>query len=464
MSDADSKLTILIESVLNATGFKMTEEQAQRVKQATKEMDEEAQKGQEKLFESHRENREILRELANQTIPGAGRALSALALGPTGAVIALVTAVGELKEIIEKSTEKIYDMQSAVTGRWLNDFVKALSDAAQQARDLEEALRKAKQTSDDYENKRAEKSIQALVKALHGGEDVESAALTTARQVELTQRQGGQSALEAAAAARETPAKVIKSRKERASELAAQQSALDKATADLNTKENDDLKDEIDNKKTALDEHRKMVESGDIRFKIFGPDPLGFVKQEQEAMERLESQTAESRKAAATQRINELSAQVLQDEKNAAEEKSVYDDAKEKATSNAKRVTELKQQIQEAQDAAMIKSETAAKQLLSLLPLIDTKTAEKVAGLNTPGGAGSFVQQFLASQGRLASGHGTAGDSDMIRLMNEMLQRTQASDRQMMELLQAIIAHKGDFEAALRDLQNKIQRRVEGMR
>ncbi|HLX69442.1 MAG TPA: hypothetical protein VKV04_07435 [Verrucomicrobiae bacterium] len=449
MNDADSTLSILIKLGMDPAGAHQAVDEINKLKKSQQDADEEGKKGQEKLFESHRENREILHSLTDQAIPGMGRALSAIAMGPTGAIVALVLLVEKLQDNIEKTTQKLYELAQGSAnafggGSWLNDYVKAVSDAVQQTQDLEAALRKAKQAADDIENKREENSIKTLVKALHGGEDVESAALTAARKAELKQREGGQGALEEAARSKETPASVLLTRGERASELKAQQSALDKATADLNSAENDDVKDKIERKKREI-----------TMLPAVGP-MAGLLPGLQNELDQLEGELAESRKAVAERRVKELSAQVLEDEKNAAEEKSVFDEAKEKATSNAKRVTELKNQIQEAQDAAAIKSETAAKQILSLLPLLDAKTAEKVAGINTPEGASNLVKQFLDAQGRLSSRHGTGGDQDMVRLMNAMLEQTRNSDAKMFQVLEQLISHKGNVDAQLRELFYKM--------
>jgi hypothetical protein len=246
--------------------------------------------------------------------------------------------------------------------------------------------------------------------------------------------------LEAASRAKETPADVRLTRDERASELKAQQARLDKATSDLETQENDDLKEKIEWKQTEIKIAKNVQSSLPIGVRPMH-NPLPGLQKE---LEQLESETAEHRMDLASARIRELNAEVTRDEKNAADEKSAFDEAKEAATNNAKRIVDLKQQITEAQDAARIKSETAAQQILSLAPFLDTKNFEKVAGVNTPGGAASLVQQFQEAQRRLASRHGTAGDSDLVRLMNELLSRTQEADAAMFQTLEKLINQQRD--------------------
>jgi hypothetical protein len=425
-----------------------------------------------------------------------GRAFSMLAMGPLGAVVALTAVVEFLKRGIDDANKKLDEMAATASktfggGDWITDYVAAMSQAAAETENLAEALKKASDAGPeiknryDAETKAIQASVDALKTKLKAEEDLDVVAarkngatpdeidalraryeaqnqaaqdaadrmMQQARQRELAERQGNKDALDAAAQSKTTPTDVIMRRKNRADELAAQEATLAKATSEMNTEANDNLKERLEYNKKLLEDSRKRY--GDS-------DPLGGMKELQAEIDKLESETAEARAAAAKSKILELGKQALKDQQDATQEKSALEEATKAAADNRTRIVELQKQIAEANTAAKIKAESTSQLLAGLAGFGDAKTFEKAAGVDTEAGMSDFTKKFAEAQQRLQSHRGTQADQQTVILMNRLLAVTQQSDQQLYTLLervmQDLIQHKNTTQDRIEQLWMRLER------
>lgn len=467
---------------------------AKKASDGLKDMGETGKKSTEGLFDKSTELRHLLHGMGEDTVPGLGRALSMLAMGPLGAVVALTSVVEYLKHGVEETNKKLDELSANAAkafggGDWATNYVTAVLQAAEATDTLTEALRKAKdagpeiKTRYDAETKAIQASVTALQEKLKAQEaldvaearkrgaspeevnaiqahyesrdkavqDAADQALQLQRQKELKERTDRQAALETEAESKKAPLEATIARTGRLSELTAQEAALAQATAEMHTANNDDLKEQVERNKELLADSRKRYGTR---------DPLGFQKQMQEETDRLESETAEARATAAKEKIMELGRQIAADKENADKEKSARDEANNATTENARRVVELQKEIADGNQTAQIKTESIAQLLRSVASGGNPKTFERAAGVDTDAGAASLIEQFLGSQNRLLSHHGTQGDSQMVQLVNQLLQSTRQADQRTFLLLQDLIKHKGDLTAALADLARQTNSRM----
>jgi hypothetical protein len=460
----DREYKIRVGIVADNSGAQQSSAALKDVGESATKAGDEAEHAAHGMFESHHEVHKLLHAIGNDAVPGMGRAFAALAMGPMGAIIAVATAVEFVKTKIEETNRALDVMQENSAkawgnNDWLTGYVNASQEAAAESERLEEAMRKAASAGDEVKNRydAEAKAINAVVAAIkekvkaEGGSDSQAAGaqaaaeqmLQAARQRELFERQQNQGTLTGTAQSKQTPASVIQTRAQREADLQAQEAALGKATSEINTVANDEMREKIESNKALLEDSRKRYGNS---------DPLGLVKKMQEETDKLESESAEGRIAAAKARITELAAQVAKDKENAAQEKSALEDASNAATENTKRIVELQKQIAEANTAAQIKATSLSQLINGIGATADIKTFEKTAGVDTDAGAAAFVQKFFASQGRLTHRQGTAEDSQMVSLLNAVLQQTQQSDQRVYSLLQDLIRHKGDINQALNAL------------
>jgi hypothetical protein len=493
MPDLTRELKVKITSFFDGTGIKHAAE-------GMKDLGEKGKKAGEGIFESHRDVRELLHTLGDNAIPHVGHAFGMLAEGPLGAVVSLGMAVEVVKRYLEETNQKLDELSANASkafggGDYITDFVKAISQAAIESETIAEALKKASDTGPEITNRYQSeaKAIREIVDALQAklkaqeeseiadaraaakktgasadvlnateaeiharynsrnraAQDAADQALQAALQRELAERLGKKPALDAAATAASTPTATAVSRQQREAELAAQEAALAKATSELNTAANDELKEKIESNKEALEFSRNAVGAGH--------DPLGLKKQMEDETARLESQTAEARAEAARKNIERLSQQIISDKTAEQQEKSAQADATNAATENSRRIVELQRQIQDNATAQAIKGQTLP-QLESRLPgLAGASAFEKTLGVDTGAGAADFVNKFLEAQTRLMQHHGTERDSQTVMLMNQLLQVTNQTDPRTFAILQALVAGKRQHDRQLTELENQLR-------
>jgi hypothetical protein len=492
----DREYKIKITTQADGSGAKDAEDALKHLGTAGKEAGEQGEKSAEGMFEKHHELHKLIHAIGNDAVPGMGHAFAALAMGPLGAL----TAIALVVEIVKKNIEDTYKKLDALAaesakafggGDALTDYVNATAEAAAETEEFAEAMHKAADAGDAVKNRYEgeAKAIQAAVDALkeklklqedadlaaerNSGaspdvaaateadiraryesrsaavQDAADQALQIARQRELFERQKNDPNLQASAEATLTPARTIQDRNARSEALKAQEALLAKATGDLNTQANDELNEHIENLKGGLEFMRRAGTRAPI------------VKAREAEIAQLESETAESRKADAEDRIKELSKQVAKDTANAAKEKEARQDAENAATENTKRIVALQKEIAEGNTAAQIKSQSTAELLRNLAGYGDVKTFEKAAGVDTAGGVAQLVEQFRGAQIRLQNHQGTPADQQTIALMNALLQATrqgdQATHTALEYAIQAIVDHKRQTAADMQRLKQLLE-------
>ena len=189
MADSDQTLKLLVQfGVVNAADVKAaqdlvteTAKAAGKAGEAHGEMGKGIKAAGEAAEESgisHRELRHTLLEIGNVAAPGAGRALSELAMGPIGAVLALVGAFEMLKRNLEEADKEADKLAEALeqpmdggvasletawdnAAKRMGDYFAAMADAG---RDKDPEATKLKQIKEitDAETASAKTIIQAL--------------------------------------------------------------------------------------------------------------------------------------------------------------------------------------------------------------------------------------------------------------------------------------------------------------
>jgi hypothetical protein len=477
----DRDFVIKISTIADTAGADSAKDSLKQLGETSQDTGKIGEKSAEGMFEKHHELHKLLHAIGNDAVPGMGRAFAALASGPLGALTAVAIAVELVKKNIEDTYKRLDDLAAASAkafggGDTITDFVNAEAEATAQTEEFTAAMNKAADAGDAVKNRydAETNAVQAAVEAIKehlklqeeadlaaarksdaspdvaaaaeadiraryesrssAVQDAAAQALQTARQRELFERQQKDADLQSAAQATFTPAKVIQTRKERTDALAAQEQALAKATSDQNTQADERLHDHIEGAKKDLENmHRDGVRDS-------------IIKAREAELSQMESETAESRKAAAEDRIKELSKQVAKDTANEAHENEAKTKAESAATENTKRIVELQKQIAEANTAAKIKTESAAELIRNLAGYGDVKTVEKAAGVDTPAGMSGFIKQFTAAQNRLQQHHGTQADQQTVKLMNQLLAVTQQSDQAvnaaLTQVLNDLVNHK----------------------
>lgn len=153
MADNDTSLEVLIKSVLDATGYRMNEAEAAKLKATISQIgtasavaNEEDAAGTEKLTLKKRELMHIVNALGGKAVPELSRALATLAYGggTVAAIFALVGVFEMVSHAIEAARAKA---EEAAAGAWTaqRDAIQAAASAAQ---DFADRLDAAKSNTD----------------------------------------------------------------------------------------------------------------------------------------------------------------------------------------------------------------------------------------------------------------------------------------------------------------------------
>jgi len=155
MADADSSIEILIKTVLDATGYRMNEAEAQKLKSAVIQTssassvaNQEDAKGTDKLILSKKELTHVINGLGGQAVPELGRALSSLAYGsgPVAAILLVVGAFQMVRKAVQEAQKADEDFNKTAAN---GDFAESIRAGADLMRDIVTA-------ADDYQRKLVE--------------------------------------------------------------------------------------------------------------------------------------------------------------------------------------------------------------------------------------------------------------------------------------------------------------------
>lgn len=195
MADSDQALEVLIRSVLDTTGYRMNEAEAQKLKSAvastsavTKVANEEDAKTTEKLILSKRELKHVIGALGAEAVPELSRALSMLAYGagPAAAVFALVGAFEAIRNGIKKSAEAAEEFNRNAATSQFAESAQAAADAwrdavnaqAEYLRNLEEIKKGAHGLTVELNN---QLQLIAAIQAAHQSQSEAEKTLALAK-------------------------------------------------------------------------------------------------------------------------------------------------------------------------------------------------------------------------------------------------------------------------------------------
>jgi hypothetical protein len=179
MADGDIALEVLIKSVLDATGYRMNEQEALKLKAAVGQTATAAvaanaadSAGTEALILKKRELMHVVNALGGQAVPELGRALSTLYVGGgTAAGIFLLVGAFELvRKFISQASDKAKELAATSADIWMSAR-DASNEALKSAQDFAEAMKKATDESGD------------LKKALAGSQTVLAAMVDLHKKV-----------------------------------------------------------------------------------------------------------------------------------------------------------------------------------------------------------------------------------------------------------------------------------------
>ena len=232
---ADQDFKIIITSTADTSGFKQAASATQDLNVAGAKSAETASVQTLK----HGELKKILQEMGNATVPGLGRSLSQLALGPVGAAMALVGAYQMLKDKIadaDAQMESLADEASKPIGSSIENYRKSLDEARVALGNFYAALKHAGVDNDpikteiDRVKALADAKIEAenKVREAMGLPPVGKIGDSAALNAEMMDREAAAPGLEKDAAAKRTAANEARRK------LADDQAAITQLRAVLN--------------------------------------------------------------------------------------------------------------------------------------------------------------------------------------------------------------------------------------
>lgn len=168
MADTDVALEVLIKSVCDATGYRMNEVEAQKLKTTIGQLTQvstasaaEDVAGTDKMILKKRELMHIVNALGGQAVPELARSLSLLAYG--GGTAAAIFALVGIFELVRKHIEAVKKAGAEVIELKWETIHQSLDEARQSADDFEDALMKAWKPADAI--KTAFEAAKALLEA-----------------------------------------------------------------------------------------------------------------------------------------------------------------------------------------------------------------------------------------------------------------------------------------------------------
>ena len=470
MADADVSLQILIKSVLDATGYRMNEAEAQKLKatlgetaNSTGKLNEavsEGGKAAEKSHLSHRALHQILHLIGREAGPAAGAAMSAFAAAATGGIMVSILAVRQLFEIIHEVREEakrfketmeaqidisglvggIKDVKIAVedTGHEIdkffenlerksagkNGFKKIADDQIAHLQRVAEAEKKLAESEAEREKARLE-----ILKATHKiTEDEYKAGVKAADELKGKKESAiaGQLDSQSEAALHQAMVNIL-------AQAGAARSALNDAKGQPNSEKHlETLKGLYEATQKRLEELEQLQKTPQSFWsERFGAQMNVFkhpFDTDQDYRQRVSDEIGA--------RMNEFRGQM-------ASLRRQMEDTKKNAP-NKEKIQELEEKLSGLDsDKAAIEGELSKRE--------DQGTVDKDKG------TADFAQRFLEAQSRLSQRQGTRDDSQMVTAMNQLLQTTQQTDNRTFQLLKDLIAHKGNLEAALADLSRQMR-------
>lgn len=115
------------------------------------------------------------------------------------------------------------------------------------------------------------------------------------------------------------------------------------------------------------------------------------------------------------------------------------------------RIDELNRKLDEHKDDSRVFNAQDSASIAKMLP-----DFEKSLGVDSDSGIAAFVQKFFEAQNRIQQHHGTAGDSQTVAMMNQLLSGTRQSDQRLFAVIQALINHVGNRDSTLSNLERQI--------
>ncbi len=155
-------------------------------------------------------------------------------------------------------------------------------------------------------------------------------------------------------------------------------------------------------------------------------------------------------------RTSEGGIETAKDAKTAAD--AALDDVKKELTDNANSVKTLTGKIEELtrkldehkDDSKVFEAQDRARNAQALPGL------EKDLGVDSDSGIATFVQKFFDAQNRMQHHQGTAGDSQTIGAMNQLLSGTRQSDGRLFAIIQNLVTHVGNRDTTLSSLERQV--------
>ncbi len=193
MSDSNTSLDVLIRSVFDATGYKMNEAEANKLKTAVAQtgaaataVNEEDAKGTDKLVLKKKELAHVINALGGQAVPELGKALSMLAYGagPAAAIFLLVGAFELVRKNIAAANEKAKEFIATNVEMWAAAR-DAANDAAKAAHDFGEAMKPVSDASGDLKT-----SLAGSQKVLEAMIDLQKKYLDAVEKIQLAEAGG----------------------------------------------------------------------------------------------------------------------------------------------------------------------------------------------------------------------------------------------------------------------------------
>lgn len=438
MADADQSLEVLIKSVLDATGYRMNEAEAAKLKaslddsrvgtdkltEATKDSTQAADKSEI----SHRALHQILHLIGTEAGPGAAAALSGVAAAATGGMLFAVMGIRELISMISEARSEAAKFKEQI------EQPIDLSGVKSDLTDVKKTIGDTRTETEKFFDSVRDKGAQDFKKFA----DEAIAHLTRLAEAE----------------------KKLLGKDDKAG---ADKAGADKIDADLSAKSLGVLHGAMMN--TLLNEEgarRALAGAGDPKQAQRQMDTLArLLKAQQSKMADLEKAQTENtpgfwedfvqrmptffpfRKASEQkhqQRAEEIGKAMNEARAQEAALRRQMDDLQKNGPSDEKIKAIQDSLTKLGSDKQAIQSE------------IDKRTDQQQIDQDTHTAA--FTKQFLEAQAR----HGTGpGDTETIRAMNELLATSRQADQRMYNLLRELIAHHGDLAGALDGLNNDVR-------
>jgi len=468
MSDADASLEILIKSVLDATGYRMNEEEAKKLQGSLGKLSDttkEGAKAAEKSEISHRALHQILHLIGAEAGPAAGAALSGVAAAATGGMLFAVMAIRELFEWLHGAAEKakqfketmeaqidisglvggVKDVKDAVddTGKAVdkffedlehkaadkNGFKKIADDQIAHLQRVAEAEKKLAAEEADREKARLD-----ILKASHKISDDDYKAgvkaaedLKSKTESDIAKRIGSQSEAALSQALVNITAQAEEARRALEAEKAKPDSAKHQET----------LKGLLTATRDQLQKTQDVQSAPPGFFSDYGSALLNMTQHPLETSDAFRQRISDELGA----KMNELRGQEASLQAQIAEAK--------KNAPDQDKIKRLESQLTGFDsDTTAIQDELSKRR--------DQGAVDKTAGTV------SFAQQFAEAQSRLQAHQGTQADQQTIVAMNRLLQTTRESDQTTYTLLRGIIEqlsqHKQKTQQDFSNLAQRIER------